>query len=185
MNFYKVSNLDIKMLYIENEYSESSAWKVALFEKTKFFAEKRARRIKRSDLYDDIMQEALCGLWIAIETFDYNKNFDFYRWAQWNISSKIRNFCKDFIINGDSSGVSYNKDDSFDLEKNLDYCFIISEINNSKKLNSNEKSAVLKSIVLEQTLVDIGKDLSLSPERVRQLKNQGMEKIRKIYFGVI
>ena len=91
MNFFSTSNLDIKMMYISN-YGKGEAWMNDLFGETRFFANHRAKKYIRSPHYDDIIQESYLGLWSAIKSFDYNKNFDFYRWAQWNISSKIRNF---------------------------------------------------------------------------------------------
>ena len=92
MNFYDLSNLDIKMMYIANEKKDKKEWMSQIFVQTKFFAESRAKKYKIISAKDDLFQEAYLGLWEAILTYDYQKNFDFYRWAQWNISKKLRDY---------------------------------------------------------------------------------------------
>ena len=44
MNFYDLSNLDIKMMNIANEKKDKKEWMSQIFVQTKFFAESRAKK---------------------------------------------------------------------------------------------------------------------------------------------
>ena len=50
---------------------------------------------------------------------------------------------------------------------------------NAGPLNEREKSVVLKSYANGNTLSEISKDLGISIERVRQIRNSSMAKLRQ------
>jgi len=189
MAFYNISNLDIKMLYIVNEGSLDERWKEKLFVQTKFFADIRAKKYSNYMPDKDLSQEAYLGLWNAILSFDYQKNFDFYRWAQWNISKELRNY---------SSGNKRNYSAKSNIKKELGNYGCNDVLHNeevqlemivfAKKifsdsscvLSTREKIIVADNLLLGKTLEEIAEPLSLSTERVRQIKNCGLSKLRSL-----
>lgn len=181
MNFYRVSNLDIKMVYIANDYSDNDKWMVNLFNAVSFFADVRVNKYKKKYSEEEMRQEAMIGLWTAIKTFDYHKNFDFYRWAQWNISKKIRDYIhkERSFLSAKSNTYIDNAESSLDAhveEKNIiDYIFY------SKKspLSKRESEVLLSLMGFGETLAEVGDRLSLSAERVRQIKVESIKKIKK------
>ena len=181
MSYYSLSNLDIKMHYIDHELDEKGGWKRDLFENVKFFASFRAKKYISHHMFEDIEQEAFFGLWTAIETFDYNKNFDFYRWAQWNISKKIRRILIE-DKKDKKSKVSFKK--NFDPVTNQNYedkillnkIFLI--IFNS--FSKRERQIFINNMIDGMTLSEIGLSFGISAERVRQIKNNILHRIRKI-----
>jgi DNA-directed RNA polymerase specialized sigma subunit len=103
------------MIYIENKGSGCEKWKYELFRKLRFFSKSRVAKYSSFGRRDDLIQESDMALWKCINSFDYKKNFDFYRWAHWNISSGIKNFLSsdssfkksrsnmsDYVYNGQS-----------------------------------------------------------------------------------
>lgn len=187
MNFYNISNLDIKMLYIVNETSPNKIWMEKLFVQTKFFADIRARKYSNYTPSSDLSQEAYLGLWNAILSFDYQKNFDFYRWAQWGISKGLRNYSsenkKNYSVKsnikkelGSYSCAHISHDEAVRLEMVLFLKKILSD--RSSVLTKKEKNIVADNFLLGKTLEEIAEPLSLSAERVRQIRNCGLSKLR-------
>ena len=179
MPYYKTSNLDIKMMYISNEDNMGDEWKNELFNSLMFFAD---ARINRANIFydkEDFKQEAYIGLWEAICTFDHHKNFDFYRWAQWNISSRVRNLlsCK-----SRNNSVNYDtdcEDDFYEIDD--DAIFIKMSLNGHYKFLSTRERKVLRDIFfLGKTLLEVGTDLGISLERVRQIKQEATNKLGRV-----
>jgi RNA polymerase sigma factor (sigma-70 family) len=166
-------------MYISNE-GRGDAWMHDLFNHIKFFANHRAKKYDGSPHYEDIQQESQIGLWSAIKTFDYNKNFDFYRWAQWNISSKIRNFLYENKRYGAvilRSTDKYSQD--YQEEHQSKVVFFNEVLKNNLVLNKRELSIVFDIFILEKTLSEVGSDNNLTPEGVRKIKNKAMLKLQR------
>jgi len=187
MNFYNISNLDIKMSYIVNEDKLDRKWMEEIFVQTKFFADIRAKKYSNYLPDKDLSQEAYLGLWNAILSFDYQKNFDFYRWAQWNISKELRNYS--FRNKRNYSAKSNIKKElgnygyryvSHDEEVRLEMIVFAKKIfsDSSSILTKREKIIVVDNLFLGKTLGEIAGPLSLSTERVRQIRNCGLSKLR-------
>ena len=187
--FYDISNLDIKMTYIANEKKAQKEWMTQVFVQTKFFAESRANKYKKIFSKEDLLQEAYLGLWEAILTYDYQKNFDFYRWAQWNISKKIRDYnskSKRFFavkssIKRDLSSCNYNcflESQEVELERSIVYKKLFSDA--GSVLSKIERQVVMDNLVLGKKLKETAKDLDLSAERIRQIRNCSLYKIKRL-----
>jgi len=188
VNFYDLSNLDIKMMYIANEKKDKKKWMSQIFVQTKFFAESRAKKYKIISAKDDLFQEAYLGLWEAILTYDYQKNFDFYRWAQWNISKKLRDYnskskrffaaksgIKQELSNCNNNCFLENKE--VELERNIIYKQLFSDANDL--LSKREKRVVIDNLILGKRLKETAKNLNLSTERIRQIRNCSLYKIKR------
>ena len=179
--FYNMSNLDIKMLYISNEFNSSDIWKHNFFVQIKFFAEHRVKKNKNLNNHSDVLQQAYMGLWEAVITYDYQKNFDFYRWAQWNISKKIRNHFRSSNRFSKIKSNIKNSSDSYDMRSKLEAkVFVDNFFEKKNKVLSEREKKVLKSLFIsDQTLAKTAKSLDISTERVRQIRDHSLFKIRK------
>jgi RNA polymerase sigma factor (sigma-70 family) len=187
MKFYAVSNLDIKMAYIANELRTTDQWMHDIFVQTKFFADFQVKKFNLLSQDEDVKQDSYLGLWEAIITYDYHKNFDFYRWAQWNILKKIRNnrrnskrfrVAKSSIKQGLDSCNSENE--LYDQEVMLEASYLYRQLifDNEMKLSKNQLDIILKNIIMGRKLREIASEYSLSIERIRQIRNSGLDKLR-------
>ena len=189
MNFYDLSNLDIKMTYIVNEKKDSKEWLSQIFVQTKFFADSRVKKYKKNLPEEDLFQEAYLGLWEAILTYDYQKNFDFYRWAQWNISKKLRDYnsnSRRFLITKssikeeltDRNYDCFSEEHEVELEKKIIYKMLFSDT--SSLLSNREKQVVIDNLILGKKLKEIAINFNLSAERIRQVRNCSLQKIKRL-----
>jgi RNA polymerase sigma factor (sigma-70 family) len=187
MKFYTVSNLDIKMTYIANELKTDESWLHNIFVQTKFFADFQVKKFNLLSRDEDAKQDAYLGLWEAIITYDYHKNFDFYRWAQWNILKKIRDnrrktrrFCtakssiKQELDSCNSAEVLYGQG----VMLEAGYLFKQLVIDNDIGLSKTQLDVIKKNIIMGKKLKEIASEYSLSIERIRQIRNCGLDKIR-------
>tara|TARA_B100000131_G_scaffold320534_1_gene368901 strand:+ start:3568 stop:4077 length:510 start_codon:yes stop_codon:yes gene_type:complete len=166
------------MTYISNK-GRGHQWMNDLFEDTMFFANHRAKKYEGSPYYEDIIQESYIGLWTAIESFDYSKNFDFYRWAQWNISSKIRNFLYEnkrhrMVVLDSKDFPSDEAHDGFQMRN----VFLKQLLKNNYILNKKESRVVFDIFIAEKTLSEVGLEMSISHEGVRKIKNKAILKLK-------
>lgn len=188
MNFYTVSNLDLKMTYIANELKEDEAWLEKIFVQTKFFADFQVKKFNLLLRDEDVKQDAYLGLWEAIITYDYHKNFDFYRWAQWNILKKIRdNRRKSKRFYAAKSSIKQeldscnSADDLYGQEVMLETSYLCKQLifDNDIGLSKAQLDIIGKNIIMGKKLREIASEYSLSIERIRQIRNCGLDKIRK------
>jgi len=187
MKFYTVSNLDIKMTYIANELKADESWLHKIFMQTKFFADFQVKKFNLLSRDEDAKQDAYLGLWEAIITYDYHKNFDFYRWAQWNILKKIRdNRRKTRRFYTAKSSIKQDLDSCNSAEDlygqsvmlEVSYLFKQLVIDNNIGLSRTQLDVVKKNVVMGKKLKEIASEYSLSIERIRQIRNCGLDKLR-------
>ena len=188
MKFYDVSNLDIKMAYIANSGRKDNLWREDIFVQTKFFADFRARKYSGKLPLDEARQESYLGLWSAILSFDYQKNFDFYRWAQWNISKQLRDSSARYQRNADAKSTIKKEIDTTlssirNSECSDEVCYMpqsmLFAIERSKSLSAREKKVIFNRFIFEKTLSETGKDLGVTAERIRQVEKMALKKLRK------
>lgn len=188
MIFYDVSNLDIKMAYIANSGKKDNLWLEDIFVQTKFFADFRARKYSGRLPLDEAIQESHLGLWSAILSFDYQKNFDFYRWAQWNISKQLRDCSARYQRNINAKSTikkeigttlssirnsEYNDEASY-MPQSMPFA-----IERSKTLLDREKEIIFNRFIFGKTLSETGRDLGITAERVRQVEKIALKKLKK------
>jgi len=129
------------------------------------------------------------GLWEAILTYDYQKNFDFYRWAQWNISKKLRDYnskSKRFLTAkssikeelGNCDYGHFTEEYEVELEKNIIYKMLFFSPNSI--LSQREKQVVIDNLIFGKKLNEIAISLNLSAERIRQIRNCSLQKIKRL-----
>ena len=187
MKFYTVSNLDIKMTYIANELKADEDWLHNIFVQTKFFADFQVKKFNLLSRDDDVRQDAYLGLWEAIITYDYHKNFDFYRWAQWNILKKIRDnrrktkrFCTAKSSIKQELDSCNSAEDLYGQGVMLEASYLFKQlvIDNDIGLSKTQLDVIRKNIIMGKKLKEIASEYSLSIERIRQIRNCGLDKIR-------
>ena len=181
-----ISNEEIRQIYIENQNSGSDEWRNLVFDRTRFFIFKKIK--KNFYLQNDLKQEALLGLWSAIITFDFNKNFDFFRWADWHIKSKIRdhisrekrqthirNSIKIYDLGTQNLELKQSNVRCIDLR--IDFLKWLRF--NQKELSKRDTKIIVDTLLLNKTLAEVAADRDLSVERVRQIKKENFNKFYK------
>lgn len=181
-----ISNDEIRQIYLDNKNSNSKEWMNLVFDKTRFFIFKKIK--KNFILRNDVKQEAYLGLWTAIITFDFNKNFDFFRWADWHIKSKIRdhisrekrqtyirNSIK--IYNLGTQNLEYKQSDCRSIDLTIDFLKWLRS--NQNELSKRDRKIIVDTLLLNKTLAEVAADRDLSVERVRQIKKENFNKFYK------
>ena len=169
------------MKYIEHEFNGSDDWKVNLFSKIEFFANNRANKYISHHMFEDIRQEAKVGAWKAVQSFDYRKNFDFYRWAQWNISREIRRVLLEDKRDKKNKIYFKNNKTPLNIENYINILTIDKIFSLSTGYFSDRERAIfINNIVEGMTLSETGSSIGLTAERVRQIRVKIFEKIALI-----
>ena len=181
-----VSNEEIRQIYIDNQSSDSNEWKNLVFNRTRFFILKKIE--KNFYLKNDLKQEALLGLWSAIITFDFNKNFDFFRWADWHIKSKIRDqISRENKYRDIKNSIKIYNLGTHILDTN-EFAFknIDAKIDLNNWLKTNEKNLsrrdlriIVETIFMHKSLSEVAAANKISKERVRQIKEENLQKIKE------
>jgi RNA polymerase sigma factor (sigma-70 family) len=174
-----IDNNQIQSIYLENEHLESDSWKLQLFNRLQFLVRSRVEKNKKFLPKDDLSQELQLQLWLAIKSFDCHKNFDFYRWASWHLSKGIRAAAKqktssnsiNLFVQSTLEHVGYRQEMMILLKQILE---------NKSLLSDRERHIIVAYFAEGKTLAEIGKDLHLTPERVRQVRDIALSKIREL-----
>jgi RNA polymerase sigma factor (sigma-70 family) len=173
----RITNELISNFYKKNYGLSDHIWMNDLFLNVKFFAEKKANRLKFNR--EEVKQEAYLGLWKAIISFDFSKNFDFFRWADWHISSRIRDYIsaqsRERLIKRSAKEIAHSVsafppygsapiDSRIDVEKWLSI--------RSRSVSVRDKKIIVDTIFVNKTLSEVAAENSISIERVRQIKKE-------------
>ena len=155
----------------------------------------------------DLISEGNLGLIKAIQKFDPNKNVKFISYAVWWIRNAIQEFIKkrqtclnlekeedSLNVSATKTGFNYDCEDEYVSKKET----VLSDEEDEEKreLHKNQKIVVEKILsnlnererfIVEQyygidceekNLEEIGNDLGITKERVRQIKEQSLKKLR-------
>ena len=165
-------NSEIRKIFLANRNFPSNLWMEDLFMLLRPLVISRIKNFKKFLHFKDLEQEFSVALWTAIKTFDCQRHFDFYRWANWYFSSASRDFQKKY-----RPLKSINLGDS-DVKRQYDVV-LASEVLSCKSLTSAEKNIVTMTLLEGMTLADTGSKLNLSVERIRVLKERAILKMRE------
>ena len=151
--------------------------------------------------YADLIAEGNCGLMKAIDKFDYEKGYKTISYSVWWIRQSILEALKERAgIEGDSLPQDFEKQNPYDDDEQETDELIESEYiaNNYDELKTEEIKKVISSLIdclndREQyviteyfglnaeegkTLEEIGNSINLTKERVRQIKEKALKKLR-------
>lgn len=150
--------------------------------------------------YSDLIAEGNLGLIKALDKFDYEKGYKTISYSVWWIKQNILEALKKRnIINGDeiTPSETFDEEDNIDEDDNVttekyvdtfnfdtikrnDETSIVKDLMES--LTDREKRVVTDYFGLdskeEMTLEEIGKEIGLTKERIRQIKESALKKLR-------
>lgn len=158
-----------------------------------FLVYNNTRFYRKFPNYEDLVQEGFIGLIKAVRKFDYNKYPNFFLYAaQWIKHSVKRSASRfDIVYNPERKRVVYSQ---LELDENeeIDYTtpedlFFTKEIQTKVKKVISEFSERDREIInrifglnnnIPQTLREIGPEFNLTYERIRQIKNHVLSKLK-------
>ena len=166
----------------------------------KFVAKEAAKYIGMGLSYSELIAEGNLGLIKALDKFDYEKGYKTISYSVWWINQNILEAIKKRnIINGDEIEPSekFDEDDEIGDDENVATEKYVDNFNFDNLKRSDEASTVRdlmesltereKQVVTdyfglnskeEMTLEEIGKKMNLTKERIRQIKESALKKLR-------
>lgn len=160
--------------------------------KLSFLVYGQTRQYRNFPNYEDLVQEGFVGLARAVKKFDWTLNPNFFgyvdQWIRHSVKRAASRF--DIVYNPNKTRVVYSEPD----ENEIDVGASPEEDMFNKELSENidlvlcefserEREIVRKIFglggVLPETLREIGPQFNLTHERVRQIKNAVIDKLKK------
>lgn len=186
-------NLDIPEVKRNSEVEQINNH---IIEKLSFLVYSGTKAYRKFSNYEDLIQEGFLGLIKATKRFDYNLFPNFFVFAEKSIGYSVKRAASrfDIVYNPNKVRVMYadsEENDEIEVEYNVETpeeIFFVKEAEDkiSKALNNfsdRDKDIVKRIFGLDnydgQTLREIGPIYNLTHERVRQIKNQVITKLRK------
>ena len=146
--------------------------------------------------FDELVSEGNIPLIRAVELFDVSRGFRFSTYATWAIRNHLKRYLSDRLkqrsrfVNSDEMIGETPADERGTANEAESRIMRLRGMLRSvfNRLSDREQRIVAARFGLEdnaepRTLAEIGRDLGISKERVRQLATQAVEKIRRIVTG--
>jgi len=159
-----------------------------------FLVHNTAKYYKKFPNHEDLSQEGFIGLIKAVRRFDYTRFPNFFIYAEQWIRHRVKYAASkfDILYNPNRIRVVYIGDMEEPMDEDLDVTpeDIFSETEKKKCINnalndfSDRDREIVKRIFglddcMPQTLREIGPDFNITYERVRQIKDNVISKLKK------
>jgi RNA polymerase primary sigma factor len=139
----------------------------------------------------DLVSNGYVALMRAVERFDFSRGYKFSTYASWVIlNSTIRNSARDHRRDRLRTGTKALLETAPDYRSNDCPCEVEQERCRDAirqmlvRLNDRERKIIVSRFGLEgtcqKTLSQLGKEMGITKERVRQLENRARFKLREI-----
>ena len=181
----RITNQYILNLYKNNKDQKDITWKKKLFNDLYFLINKKKFYGKK-----DLKQEASLGLWTAIITYDFNKNFDFFRWSKWHINSRIRNY-KNANIRDKSvrDSIKLQGLDTVNLSaagrpiSMIEFNLAFEKWAKTKRSGTEKRDGKIIAdwLFVGNSLTEVARKNNLSVERVRQIRDNELKKFNRFF----
>lgn len=154
--------------------------------------------------FKEVISEGVFGILDAIKHFDLTKEVRFMTYAQWWIKYRVSEWFKNkSVVKYSNNVISINApanvecDDSYTIEDTIaddnntfddivekDYENKQIEIlNDSLSILSDRNREIVKRYSSGETLQQIANDMNISSERVRQVYNRSLEKLKEYFIS--
>lgn len=191
--FKKIDSINLNKDLSEKEIAKQvKACKETIVKKLSFLVYSHTRYYKRFPNYEDLVQEGFVGLITAINKFKWEMFPNFFAYSDQWIRHKVKKGASrfDVVYNPDKSRVIYAEPDESEIDSsgspeemlfNKERSDCIKEV--LCDFSERERQIVQKIFGLEgklpETLREIGPQFNLTHERVRQIKNRVIDRLRK------
>jgi len=158
-----------------------------LIKKLSYLTNKIARKHINKHYYEDILMEVKLGLICALREFDSQRGPNFFKYAQWKMKNKVRDFMSWYIRS--SKRFEYKNSSLYEniktpcekLEKQEQLRALFKALD---FLSDREKSILNLRFGLDggdpKVLREIGEVFNLSKERIRQIEVEAIKKLKKV-----
>ncbi len=180
-DYYLNNDNAISLIKTYNESNGLDKAKILqnLVKKLSYLVYSKTNSYKNKKYYDDITQEGMIGLINAINKFDYLRGPNFFIIAEWNIIENIRRYLKWNSKHESKKNVQYKKyfrNKSYNIVEDLEYRNSVNV--NFSKLSYQSKYVLVERFKYNNTLLQIARELGICKERVRQIENSILTKIK-------
>lgn len=186
-----LSNKDLVDVFKSHQDGLNAKAREYVITNASFLVYKNTKKYIKFSNYEDLMQEGFIGLIRAVDKYDHTKFPNFLSYAEQWVVHYIRKAAKrfDVVYSPDRVRTVYAEldEDTEDTELTPDQHYFKKEsaafLLDKLSCLSSRNNAIVKSVYGigcdARSLRDIGKDFEISHERVRQIKDESLHKLKQ------
>jgi RNA polymerase sigma factor (sigma-70 family) len=158
-----------------------------IVEQLSYLVYSKVKGYKSKLFYNDLIQEGRMGLLKSIQDFDVKRGPNFFKLANWNIKSKIKNYIK-FQQRFEKIITKQKKNNEFNIVLTPQECYEEKEGKKVIEKVLNKMSGIESKVVMmrfgvcglkKHTLQQIGDIFSVSKQYVQQVELKAILKLKK------
>jgi len=163
-----------------------------IIQKLSFLVYSRARKYRNLPNYEDLVQEGLIGLVKAVQRFKWSMFPNFFVFSGQYINNGIKTSASkfDIVFNPERKRVIYAEPDESEVDPQKTPDELLFEVEQRTVINvalsefSERERKIVENVFGlngndSETLREIGPKFDLTHERVRQIKNRVVDKLKK------
>lgn len=142
------------------------------------------KKYSQNRLFEDIVSESYCFILKAIDCFDFNRGFKFSTYGTWVIIRNMQRIVRQFRQYDARYQTGYDKCDFGKVSGVSEFEEKFESVQNKELVDTilnycspRERSVLKKRFFQEKTLKEIGEEMGLSKERIRQIERDAFKSI--------